>query len=69
MSLRQHLSRHRQLSFETLGTLFDGLAPSRQTEIVRYIDGLKTDASVDRNAARARDFLLGKTRFVGRDRP
>ncbi len=49
--------------------VFDGLAPSRQKEIVRYIDGLKNDESVDRNVARARDFLLGKTRFVGRDSP
>lgn len=49
--------------------VFDGLAPSRQKEIVRYIDGLKSDESVDRNVGRARDFLLGKGRFVGRDRP
>lgn len=49
--------------------IFDGLAPSRQAEIVRYIDGLKTDESIDRNVARARDFLLGKTSFVGRDSP
>lgn len=49
--------------------VFDGLAPSRQKEIVRYIHGLKTDESVDRNVERAHDFLLGKTRFVGRDSP
>lgn len=49
--------------------VFDGLAPSKQKEIVRYIGGLKTEKSVDRNVARARDFLLGKTRFVGRDSP
>lgn len=49
--------------------VFDGLAPSRQLEIVRYIDGLKNEESIDRNVARARDFLLGKTRFVGRDSP
>jgi hypothetical protein len=49
--------------------VFDGLAPSRQKEIVRYIDGLKTEASVDRNVERARDFLLGRGRFVGRDHP
>ncbi len=47
--------------------VFDGLAPSRQKEIVRYIDGLKSDESVDRNVGRARDFLLGNGRFVGRD--
>ena len=49
--------------------VFDALAPSRQKEIVRYIDGLKSEESVDRNVRRARNFLLGKGRFVGRDRP
>ena len=49
--------------------VFDDLAPSRQKEIIRYIDGLKTDQSVDRNVIRARDFLLGQGRFVGRDHP
>jgi hypothetical protein len=49
--------------------VFDGLAPSKQKEIVRYIDALRSDASVDRNVARALDFLLGKGRFVGRDSP
>ena len=49
--------------------VFDGLAPSRQKEIVRYIDNLKTEVSVDRNVRRAIQFLLGRERFVGRDRP
>lgn len=49
--------------------VFDELAPSRRKEIVRYIDALKTEESVDRNVRRALDFLLGKGRFVGRDRP
>ncbi|MEL6981054.1 MAG: YdeI/OmpD-associated family protein [Actinomycetota bacterium] len=49
--------------------VFDGLSPSRRKEIVRYIDALKTEESVDRNVGRARDFLLGNGRFVGRDRP
>jgi len=48
---------------------FDGMAPSRQKEIVRYIDGLKTEESVNRNVRRALDFLVGKGRFVGRERP
>ena len=48
--------------------VFDDLAPSRRHEIVRYIDNLKTDESVDRNVGRALDFLLGRGRFVGRDR-
>lgn len=49
--------------------VFDGLSPSRQKEIVRYIDALKSEAGVDRNVARAINFLLGNERFVGRDRP
>ena len=49
--------------------VFDDMAPSRRKEIVRYIDGLKTEESVDRNVRRALDFLLGKGRFVGRERP
>ena len=49
--------------------VFDGLSPSRQKEIVRYIAQLKTEASVERNVARAINFLLGKGRFVGRDKP
>ncbi|MEL7157155.1 MAG: YdeI/OmpD-associated family protein [Actinomycetota bacterium] len=49
--------------------VFDGLAPSRRKEIVRYIDSLKTETSIDRNVDRALDFLLGRGRFVGRDRP
>ncbi len=48
---------------------FDELTPSRRKEIVRYIDSLKTEASVERNVRRAIGFLLGEERFVGRDRP
>ncbi|KAA9338213.1 YdeI/OmpD-associated family protein [Hymenobacter busanensis] len=48
--------------------VFDGLAASRQKEIVRYIASLKTEESIARNVARAIDFLLGKGRFVGRDK-
>ena len=49
--------------------VFDGLRPSLQLEIVRYIGHLKTEESVDRNVVKAIDFLLGKARFVGRDKP
>lgn len=48
---------------------FDLLSPSRQKEIVRYISFLKTEESVDKNISRALLFLLGKERFVGRDKP
>lgn len=49
--------------------VFDGLRPSLQLEIVRYIANLKTEQSIDRNIIKAIDFLLGKARFVGRDKP
>jgi len=49
--------------------VFDGLSPSKQKEIVRYISNLKTEQSIVRNVERAINFLLGKERFVGRDKP
>lgn len=49
--------------------VFDNLSPSRQNEIVRYISNLKSDESVIRNVQRAIGFLIGKNRFVGRDKP
>jgi Domain of unknown function (DUF1905)/Bacteriocin-protection, YdeI or OmpD-Associated len=54
---------------QTAKTKYKSLRPSLQREIVRYISSLKTEESVDRNVARAIDFLLGKGRFVGRDKP
>lgn len=49
--------------------VFENLRPSRQFEIIRYFSFLKTEESVDRNIFKAIDFLLGKSRFVGRDKP
>lgn len=49
--------------------VFEGLTPSKQQEIIRYISNLKTDAAVDRNVERAIGFLLGENRFLGRDEP
>lgn len=49
--------------------IFDKLTPSLQLEIVRYISRLKTEDSVNRNIIKAIDFLLGKGRFIGRNRP
>ncbi len=49
--------------------VFDGLSPSRQKEIIRYISNLKTEHSIEKNVTRAINFLLGKDRFVGRDKP
>lgn len=48
--------------------VFDGLSPSMRKEIVRYISMLKSEASIALNVERAIGFLLGKNRFVGRDK-
>lgn len=49
--------------------VFENLRPSAQLEIVRYISHLKSEESVDRNVLKAINHLLGKERFVGRDKP
>lgn len=49
--------------------IFDNLRPSLQLEIVRYLSFLKTEESLDRNIIKAVNFLLGKQRFIGRDKP
>ncbi len=49
--------------------VFERLSPSKQKEIVRYISNLKTEKSIEKNITRAINFLLGKERFVGRDKP
>ncbi|MBT1705899.1 YdeI/OmpD-associated family protein [Chryseosolibacter indicus] len=49
--------------------VFDALSPSKQKEIVRYISLLKSEESIVTNVERAIGFLLGKNRFVGRDKP
>jgi hypothetical protein len=49
--------------------VFIKLSPSTQKEIIRYISFLKTEVSVDRNVTKAINFLLGKERFIGRDKP
>lgn len=48
---------------------FDDLSPSLQKEIIRYIFFLKSEESIKNNVNRAIGFLLGKNRFVGRDKP
>lgn len=48
---------------------FEGLSASRQNEIVRYIARLKHEETIDKNINRAVQFLLGKEKFVGRDKP
>lgn len=49
--------------------VFDSLPPSRRLEIVRYISFLKTTESIERNVDKTIRFLLGKERFIGRDKP
>jgi hypothetical protein len=46
---------------------FDILAPSRQKEIIRYINGLKTEESLERNIQKAIVHLIGNGKFAGRD--
>lgn len=49
--------------------VFESLTPSLRKEIIRYINLLKTDESIDRNVENAIQFLIGKKRFIGRDKP
>lgn len=49
--------------------VFESLPPSRRLEIVRYINNLKTEDARERNVERAIGFLLGRERFIGRDKP
>jgi len=50
-------------------TVFENLSISKQQEIIRYIFCLKTEESVIKNVQRAINFLNGKERFLGRDKP
>ena len=44
---------------------FNGLPPSRQKEILRYLNNLKTEESLNRNIQRAINSLTGKENFTG----
>ncbi len=48
---------------------FNGLPPSRQKEILRYLNNLKSEEALNKNIERAINFLHGDARFVGRDKP
>ncbi|QJD80816.1 YdeI/OmpD-associated family protein [Spirosoma rhododendri] len=50
-------------------TVYDAMSPSRQQEMLRYFAKLKSEERVLANVAKAIGFLLGKNRFVGRDKP
>ena len=49
--------------------VFDNLPASKKLEIVRYLARLKTAIVLEKNIKRAINFLLGKERFIGRDKP
>ena len=49
--------------------VFNGLPPYMQKEILRYLNNLKTEEALNKNVQRAVNFLLGKERFIGRDKP
>ena len=51
---------------KTANENFKKLPASRQQEIIRYISNLKTAESIERNIARAINFLSGNGSFVGR---
>jgi len=50
----------------TAKKIFEKLSPSRQKEILRYINFLKSEESVDKNIKRAISHLEGNQSFVGK---
>lgn len=54
---------------KTAKSVFEQLMSSRQKEIVRYISYLKTEEKIMENVAGAINFLWGKERFSGREKP
>lgn len=45
---------------------FESLIPSRRLELVRYINNLKTEASIQRNIEKIIRYLTGETDFFGK---
>ncbi|SHL94067.1 protein of unknown function [Chryseobacterium carnipullorum] len=45
---------------------FENLTPSRKHELIRYINNLKTEASIDRNVEKILRHLHGETDFFGK---
>ncbi len=54
---------------EEAKAVFEQMSASKQLEIVRYLSRLKSEEVRNKNIERAINFLLGKERFVGRDKP
>ena len=49
--------------------VFHKMPPYLQKEINRYLSNLKSQASLELNIDRAIKFLLGKGKFIGREKP
>ncbi|MBV9963652.1 MAG: DUF1905 domain-containing protein [Parafilimonas sp.] len=49
--------------------VFSTLPPSKQKEIMRYLNNLKSEESLNKNIERAINFLNGEERFIGRNKP
>ncbi|WP_090022021.1 YdeI/OmpD-associated family protein [Chryseobacterium oleae] len=45
---------------------FENLIPSRRNELIRYINNLKTEASIERNIEKIMRHLHGETDFFGK---
>lgn len=62
--LKEALAENREAN-----AVFEKLSPSRKKEIIRYISHLKTEEKIKENVEKAINFLLGKDKFVGREKP
>ena len=60
--LKSALSKNRQAK-----ALFYKLSPSRQKEILRYINTLKSEEAVEKNIIKAIAHLIGNQTFAGRE--
>lgn len=59
--LKKILSKNKEA-----GNAFDKLSPSRQKEILSYINNLKSKESIDRNIKKLTSHLTGQQDFFGR---
>jgi len=62
VKLKQALNKNKKAK-----ATFEKLPASYQKEIIRYINNLKTEISIDKNVTKAINHLLGRQRFIGRD--
>ncbi|SHG08401.1 DUF1905 domain-containing protein [Chryseobacterium sp. OV279] len=65
------ISIHPRLDEAIKGSLvatrnFENLIPSRRNELIRYINNLKTEASIERNIEKIMRHLHGETDFFGK---